>query len=56
MRELPLGKAGVCTRGKAESEADHLMECPDCGEVFDMRDLRQVFDHIHGPIEILTEH
>jgi hypothetical protein len=31
-------------------EADHFMRCPDCGEVFDTRDLGQVFDHIHdGP-------
>jgi hypothetical protein len=30
--------------------ADHIMECPVCGKRFDMRDLGQVFEHLHdGP-------
>lgn len=29
---------------------DHFMVCPACGVRFDMRDLAQVFGHIHdGP-------
>lgn len=29
---------------------DHRMECPVCGKWFDMRDLGQVFEHLHeGP-------
>lgn len=27
------------------SEADHFMECPGCGERFDMRDLGQALHH-----------
>lgn len=31
-------------------ESDHMMVCPVCGVKFDMRNLGQVFDHIHdGP-------
>lgn len=29
------------------SEEEHRMLCPDCGESFDMRDLSAVFDHQH---------
>lgn len=29
-------------------EADHFIRCTICGEVFDMRDLGQVVDHLHG--------
>jgi hypothetical protein len=32
-----------------KSEADHFMQCPDCGGWFDMRDLGQVFEHV-GPL------
>jgi hypothetical protein len=28
--------------GTAESEADHFMKCPGCGEWFDMRDPRPI--------------
>lgn len=28
------------------SEADHYIRCTICGEVFDMRDLGQVLDHL----------
>ena len=46
-----LGKAGV--DGAAETEADHFMKCPGCGQWFDMRDLGQVLAHVHdGDIEI----
>jgi hypothetical protein len=36
-----------------ESEADHFMRCPGCGEWIDCRDLGMVFQHAgelpHGP-------
>lgn len=31
-----------------QSEADHYIRCTICGETFDMRDLGQVLDHLHG--------
>jgi hypothetical protein len=31
----------------AQSEADHFVKCPGCGEWFDMRDLAQVLGHVH---------
>jgi hypothetical protein len=37
----------------AETEADHFMKCPGCGEWFDMRDLDQLLAHVHdAEIEI----
>ena len=30
-----------------ETESDHFMKCPGCGQWFDMRDLAQVFSHVH---------
>jgi hypothetical protein len=33
--------------GIAETEADHLMQCPGCGQWFDMRNLSEVIEH--GP-------
>ena len=33
--------------GIAEREADHLMQCPGCGQWFDMRDLSEVIEHVH---------
>ena len=39
--------------GMAETEADHFMKCPGCGEWFDMRDLDQLLAHVHdAEIEI----
>jgi hypothetical protein len=39
--------------GVAETEADHFMNCPGCGEWFDIRDLDQVLAHVHdAEIEI----
>jgi hypothetical protein len=44
---------GIDPDGIAETEADHFMNCPGCGEGFDMRDLAQVLAHIHdAEIEI----
>jgi hypothetical protein len=44
---------GVDPDGVAESEADHFMKCPACGQRFDMRDLTQVLAHVHdAEIEI----
>ena len=37
----------------AETEADHFMKCPGCGEWFGMRDLAQLLAHVHdAEIEI----
>jgi hypothetical protein len=37
----------------AETEADHFMKRPGCGEWFDMRDLDQLLAHVHdAEIEI----
>jgi hypothetical protein len=33
--------------GAAQTEADHFMKCPGCGEWFDMRGLGQVLAHVH---------
>jgi uncharacterized C2H2 Zn-finger protein len=33
--------------GVAETEADHFMKCPGCGQWFDMRDLSEVMEHVH---------
>jgi hypothetical protein len=39
--------------GIAQTEADHFMQCPGCGQWFDMRDLELVRAHVHDPeIEI----
>lgn len=37
--------------GEPEDDGtDHIAECPVCGKRFDMRDLGQVFEHLHdGP-------
>jgi hypothetical protein len=44
---------GIDVDGVAETEADHFMKCPGCGEWFDMGDLGQVMAHIHdAEIEI----
>jgi len=31
-----------------QSEAEHFIRCTICGETFDMRDLGQVIEHLHG--------
>jgi hypothetical protein len=42
--------------GVADNEADHFMKCPACSQWFDMRDLAQIVEHIHGDeIEVLKE-
>jgi hypothetical protein len=39
--------------GPAQTEADHFMKCPGCGEWFDMRDLDQLLAQVHdAEIEI----
>jgi hypothetical protein len=38
---------GVDADGIVETEADHFIKCPGCGEWFDMRDLGQVLAHVH---------
>lgn len=41
-------KPGIDADGTAETEADHFMKCPGCGEWFDMLDLAEVLGHLHG--------
>lgn len=31
-----------------QSESDHFVRCPGCGEMVDMRDLEQALEHLHG--------
>lgn len=51
--EGPMSIRGLPLGWKPESELDHFMKCPVCGEVFDMRNLGQAMEHIHdGPAEI----
>jgi uncharacterized C2H2 Zn-finger protein len=40
-------KPGTDADGEANTEADHFMKCPACGEWFDMRDLEEVAKHVH---------
>jgi uncharacterized C2H2 Zn-finger protein len=52
VKTVPHGKyLGRDADDIAQNDADHFVECPACGELFDMRDLGQVFEHIHdGPV------
>ncbi len=34
--------------GLSQTEADHHMKCPACGEWYNMRDFGQMAEHIHG--------
>jgi hypothetical protein len=43
---------GIDADGIAETEADHFTKCPVCAEWFDMRDIRQVVEHVHDDSEI----
>jgi hypothetical protein len=36
--------------GIAQSEADHFMESSGCCELFDTRDLSEVFEHCHDAL------
>ena len=47
-------KPGADADGIAQTESDHFMKCPGCGEWFDMRDLGEVIEHVHdAEIEII---
>jgi hypothetical protein len=35
------------TDDEPRTEIDHLGNCPHCGALIDMRDLRQVIEHVH---------
>ena len=41
------GIVGNRVGGEPVDEAEHFERCPECGKVFDMRDLEQVAKHIH---------
>jgi hypothetical protein len=45
-------KPGIDADGIAQTEGDHFMKCPGCGQWFDMRDLAQVAEHVHDGSEI----
>jgi hypothetical protein len=47
--------AGIDADGVAQTDADHWSTCSKCGERFDMRDLTQVFAHLHGAEVEITE-
>jgi hypothetical protein len=61
-RETSIGDAGSwrgidaaasILTARAQTEADHFMKCPGCGEWFDMRDLARMLAHVHdAEIEI----
>lgn len=36
--------------GEPASETEHFMECGRCGQMFDMRDLGEVFAHEECPL------
>jgi hypothetical protein len=44
MKYLPIG------------ERRHFMNCPDCGNYFDMRDLQDVFNHFHTSNKLLANY
>lgn len=45
-----MSKPGKPLDWTPQSEMDHFMKCPVCGEIFDVRKLEQAIMHIHdGP-------
>lgn len=45
---------GNCLDSVSDDEAQHFIQCPDCGGYIDCRDLGSVFDH-EGPLPHATE-
>lgn len=43
-REMPIRLLG----GKPEGSLNHSVLCPVCRQMFDVRDLAQAFEHMHG--------
>jgi transcription initiation factor IIE alpha subunit len=39
---------------EAQTELDHFGNCPHCGALVDMRDLKQVIQHVHDRWEEIT--
>ncbi|HEY1020875.1 MAG TPA: hypothetical protein VGE06_01125 [Flavisolibacter sp.] len=46
-REQGLGEESMDEKQIPESEREHYLQCPDCEEWMDMRDLADVFRHQH---------
>src|SRR5258705_13669868 len=46
MKDVPRN-TGIDADGVVETEADHFMKCPGCGQWFDMRDLGEVLANVH---------
>jgi transcription initiation factor IIE alpha subunit len=40
---------------EAQSEMNHYGNCPHCGALVDMRDLRQVIEHVHDGWDEISE-
>ena len=40
---------------EARSEIEHYGNCPHCGALVDMRDLRQVIEHVHDRWDEISE-
>ena len=41
--------------GEARSELAHFGNCPHCGALVDMRDLKQVIEHVHERWDEIVE-
>jgi hypothetical protein len=41
--------------GEARAELEHFGNCPHCGALVDMRDLKQVIEHVHDRWDEITE-
>lgn len=41
--------------GEARSEMEHFGNCPQCGALVDMRDLKQVIEHVHDRWDEIIE-
>jgi hypothetical protein len=43
---------GTDSESPDRPEIEHLGNCPTCGALVDMRDLAQVFAHMHGQVPL----
>jgi hypothetical protein len=52
MTKLP-SYTGVDSENPGRPEIEHYGNCPVCGALVDMRDLPQVFAHMHGQLPLV---
>ncbi len=45
MRNKPIPVEDLCEGADAESEVEHMIVCPTCGQIFDCRDQLQLRHH-----------